>query len=61
MSNITRLRDAKLIVDALRTSEPDTTRHEFVLRLRRSFHEWGSLTSAMREALRPALIASSSC
>jgi hypothetical protein len=51
MNNITRMRDAKLLADALNDAEPDTTRHEFVLRLRRSFHTWGSLTPAMRAAL----------
>lgn len=50
-NNIDRLRDAKLIMDALRISEPESARHDFVLRLRRSFHQWGSLTRAMREAL----------
>jgi hypothetical protein len=44
--------DAWLLNRALRQCPPDTTRHEFVLRLRRSFREWGSLTTAMREALR---------
>jgi hypothetical protein len=49
--NLTRLRDAKLLIDALRHVEHGSTRHEFLLRLRRSFRAWGSLTPAMREAL----------
>lgn len=56
-NNITRMRDAKLIRVALKR---DPCRREFILRLRKSFHQFGSLTTAMREALRPTLIAGSS-
>src|SRR5258708_550319 len=42
--NIDRLRDAVLLVAALRRAEPESARHEFVQRLRRSYREWGSLT-----------------
>jgi hypothetical protein len=61
LSNIDRkaiMRDAKMIADALDDADP--ARRAFVLRLRRSFHTWGSLTTSMREALRPDIIASSS-
>ena len=44
--------DATLIADALAGCPPETDRHRFILRLRKSFHQWGSLTPAMREALR---------
>jgi hypothetical protein len=59
-NNLDRWRDAKLLVDALRHEAPGSTRHDFVLRLRRSFHQFGGLTASMREALRPTLTASSS-
>jgi hypothetical protein len=48
---ITTMRDAKLVAGALERAEPGSARHEFILRLRRSFHQFGSLTTAMREAL----------
>jgi hypothetical protein len=47
-----RLRDAALIQAALRHAEPGSPRQAFILRLRKSFRKWGSLTTAMREALR---------
>ena len=46
---ITVMRDAKLIAHALKYADAD--RRDFILRLRRSFHQFGSLTTAMREAL----------
>jgi hypothetical protein len=53
MNHIDRLRDAKLLVDAMRRTRQGTQRHDFLLRMQRSFREWGSLTPAMRESLRP--------
>jgi hypothetical protein len=58
--NITRMRDAKMLADALRRSASGTREHEFVLRIRRSFREWGTLTAAMRHALNPGITAISS-
>jgi hypothetical protein len=49
--DLDRWHDAKLLHDALRRQPPDSTRHDFIQRLRRSFHQWGSLTEAMRAAL----------
>lgn len=46
------MRDANLIRLALKRSHP--SRHDFILRLRKSFREFGSLTPAMREALMTA-------
>jgi hypothetical protein len=46
------LRDAALIQAALRQAEPGSSREAFILRLRKSFRTWGSLTTAMRAALR---------
>jgi hypothetical protein len=51
-NRITIMRDAALIAAALeRVEAGSVARHEFILRLRRSFHQFGSLTTAMREAL----------
>jgi hypothetical protein len=50
-TNIRRMRDAKLLRDALLNVDPGSAREAFLLRLRRSFHQWGSLTCAMREAI----------
>jgi hypothetical protein len=47
-----RLRDAWLLTRALRQCPPASTRREFLLRLRRSFRQFGSLTPAMREAIK---------
>jgi hypothetical protein len=58
--NLNRLRDAKMLADAMRRSAPGTREHDFVSRIRRSFHQWGSLTPAMRHALNPSLITASS-
>jgi hypothetical protein len=52
-TRIERLRDAKLIVDAIVRHPPDTPRHAFVRRLQKSYREYGSLTEAMRLALTP--------
>jgi hypothetical protein len=46
------MHDDWLLHRALRHAEPRSSRHEFVLRLQRSFRAWGSLTPAMREALK---------
>jgi hypothetical protein len=46
---VTVMRDAQLIANALKYADAD--RRDFILRLRRSFHQFGSLTTAMREAL----------
>jgi hypothetical protein len=48
--NLTRLRDAKLLVDAMRACD-DASRYEFLLRLQRSYRQFGSLTSAMRSSI----------
>jgi len=48
--NLNRLRDAKLITDAMRNC-PDARRLEFLRRLQRSYRTWGSLTPSMRHAL----------
>jgi len=58
--NIDKMRDVRLIIDALAEAYPGSARYDFVLRLRKSFYQWGSLTTAMREALRPDLITGSS-
>jgi hypothetical protein len=51
IDRLARIRDAQILLDAFKDTEPGTDRHEFLLRLRRSFREWGSLTCAMRAAL----------
>lgn len=48
---IAAMKDAKLISDALKRAERGSSREAFVLRLRKSFRTWGSLTPAMRESL----------
>ena len=53
--NLTRMKDAKLLLDAMRRTCPGTRRHDFLVRLQRSFHEWGELTPVMRDTIRPRL------
>jgi hypothetical protein len=46
-----RLRDAKILVAAIVRHPPESTRHEFVRRIQRSYRKYGTLTEAMRVAL----------
>ena len=49
-----RLRDAKLLVEAIRCVHPTSDRHAFLRRIQRSYRKFGSLTPSMREALTPS-------
>jgi hypothetical protein len=51
IDRLARIRDAQILLDAFKDTEPGTERHEFLMRIRRSFREWGSLTTAMRASL----------
>ena len=59
-NKLDRLRDAKLLVEAIQRVNPTSTRHEFLRRIQRSYRRWGTLTPAMREALRSGIAATSS-
>jgi hypothetical protein len=50
-AKIAVLRDAKLLVDAMRDPRADDQRRAFLHRIQRSFREWGNLTEAMRMTL----------